>query len=361
MMKKRLSKKVWYGSEVDNEGNPVVPELAKDSDDLEGIHHGELYLHEADDKLSLWTRTLTNQVKPIGGLGGGGDLWKLMETETGEKYLFTEMNVVTQMGLTSFPSVENLELPSIYDGLVIDNQTIVWEVVDGVKTLVAKGSGSGEGTIKDVVVEGKGNAITNVELSADKTGLVFTKGLEFAEKKYVDDNFYNKTYVDNKFVTLDTYQSISGGKNFTGGLFVNGGEIKYNGRYWQLDGDLLVTGGITAFADRYSSTSIMDAIVTDEQTITVENINGVKTLKVIGGGSGSGVDENAVKEIIEKYNYLTLDKLPTATTSQKGIASFDPNSFNVSSGHVTFNGGKVKVVTSTPSSYESNTLYVIVG
>jgi hypothetical protein len=105
----------------------------------------------------------------------------------------------------------------------------------------------------------------------------------------------------------------------------------------------------------------MDPIVTDEQTIWVEDINGVKTLKVIGGGSGGGVDEDAVKEIIEKYNYLTLDKLPTSTTSVKGIASFDSNSFNVSSGHVTFNGGKVKVVTSTPSSYESNTLYVIVG
>lgn len=610
MMKKRLSKKIWYGSEVDNEGNPIVPELAKDSEDLEGIHHGELYLHEADDKLSLWTRTLTNQVKPIGGLGGGGDLWKLMETETGEKYLFTEMNVVTQMGLTSFASVEDLDLPSIYDGLVIDNQTIVWEVVDGVKTLVAKGGGSGSGTIKDVVVnvEGNANAITNVELSADKTGLVFTKGLEFAGKKYVDDtlkgylpltggtmlgsidmsvgsvikwgdnasligqnenlyitskkqlfiatgktgntispkaaiaangnmgiagsllvgqagystshtlyvkgnslfegsissdsvypridNFFslgsenlrfNNAYIQNicigkteineyqegvlriegnllvtggitafadqysstsimdalvcdeqtitveevdgvktlkvicetgnsideealkgiidgygfltevkakdsylgkndmaasaskakfdfdnneisttylkvvdaerRFVTTDTEQIIEVKKNFKGGLFVNGGEIKYNGSYWQLDGDLLVTGGITAFADRYSSTSIMDAIVCDERTITAEG--GI--LKVIGGGSSGGVDKEAVKEIIEKYNYLTLDKLPTATTSAKGIASFDSNSFNVSSGHVTFNGGKVKVVTSTPSTYESNTLYVIVG
>lgn len=361
MMKKRLSKKIWYGSDVDSEGKPVLPPLAKDSEDLEGLHYGELYLHIADDKLSLWTRTLTDQIKQIGGEGSGGELWKLMETESGEKYIFSAFDVATQKGITSFADGKMSNLPSIYDGLEIDNQTIVWEVVDGVKTLVAKASGSGEGTIKDVVVNGSGNAITDVTLSTDKTGLVFTKGMTFAEKSYLDNNFYNKTYIDSKFVTLDTYQSISGGKNFVGGLFINGGEIKYNASegYFQLDGDLLVTGGITAFADRYSSTSIMDAIVCDEQTITVEEVSGVKTLKVIGGGSGGGVDEDAVKDIIDSY--LKDDKLPVATTSFKGIASFDSNSFNVSSGHVTFNGGKVKVVASTPSTYESNTLYVIVG
>lgn len=212
--------------------------------------------------------------------------WEIKTTEQGEVYIFGKLPVILQSGLTSFADDGGVDLPSLYDGLVIDNETIIWdevteEVTDEegnvttkvVKVLKAKGSGIGEGTIKDIVVNGNGNALTAVGLSADKTGLVFTKGMTFAEKSYVDKTF----------VTLDTYQSISGGKNFTGGLFVNGGEIKYNGSYWQLDGDLLVTGGITAFADRYSSTSIMDAIVTDEQTITVEDINGIKTLKVIGG------------------------------------------------------------------------------
>ena len=285
-------------------------------------------------------------------------------------------------GLTSFIQ-DAFKIPGLYDGLPVDNQTIYWEEVDGVKVLKAKGSGNGEGTIKDVTVNGEGNALTSVSLSGDKKSLVFGKDKTFAEKTYldenfytkknVDDNFYNKTYldsnfakktyVDHNFVTLATSQTITGGKNFTGGLSVNGCELVYNSYYgyWKLTGDLLVTGGISTFSSdmSFSPSTIMDGIVCDGQTIKVENINGVKTLKVIGG-TGGGVDEQAVKQIIEKYNYLTLDKLPIATTSQKGIASFDSSSFSVSSGHVSFTGAKIKMVTSTPSSYESNTLYVMI-
>lgn len=287
MMKKRLSKKIWYGSEVDSEGVPVLPPLAKDSEDLEGLHYGELYLHIADDKLSLWTRTLTDQIKQIGGEGSGGELWKLKETENGEKYIFSVFDVATQKDFVSFADGKMVDLPTIYDGLVIDNQTIVWEVVDGVKTLVAKGGGNGSGTIKDVTVTGDGNAITNVELSADKTGLVFTKGLELAEKKYLDDNFYNRTWIDEHYVTLDTKQVISGEKNFTGGLLVKGNEIVWDERgFWKLDGDLLVTGGINSFADntKYTPSTVMNALVLDNQTL---DINEYGQLFVKNGGGAN--------------------------------------------------------------------------
>lgn len=316
-MKKRLSKTVWYGSEVDTEGNPVVPRLSEGADDLEGLHHGELYLHEADDNLSLWARTLTNQVKPIGGLGGGGSLWKLMKTESGEKYLFTELNVVTQMGITSYAQGENLKLPGIYDGLPIDNQTLYWEetteettdeegnvVTKVVKVLKSKGGGSGSGTIKEVVVNGLGNAITNVELSADKTGLVFTKGLEFATKKYLDENFYNKKYVDDTFVTLGKpNQIITSEKNFTGGLLVKGHEIVWDERgFWLLDGDLLVTGGITSFADnpKYTPSTVMNALVLDNQTL---DINEYGQLFVKTGG---GTNVEIVESLPSEYKKNTL-------------------------------------------------------
>lgn len=332
----------------------------------------------------------------VGGGGGGSSpngvfleksiwdkVWEIRTTEDGEEYIFGKLPVALQYGLTSFVDGGNLELQDIYDGLTIDNQTIYWEetiqettdeegnvIIETIKVLKAKG-GSGEGTISDISITGSGNAITDVSLNSDKTGLIFTKGLTFAEKSYLDENFFNKTYVnenfytkkqaDDKFVTLATSQTITGTKNFTGGLQVNGCELVYDSvnKYWKLEGDLLVTGGISSFADStaFSPSTIMDALVTDETTITKKN--GV--LEVIGGTGGGSVDEDAVKELIESYNYLTADKLPIATTSVKGIASFDSSSFSVSNGLVSFSGGKVKVVDDEPSSYESNTLYVIVG
>lgn len=172
MMKKRLSKKIWYGSDVDNEGNPVLPPLAIDSDDLEGLHYGELYLHIADDKLSLWTRTLTDQVKQIGGSGSGdGELWQLRQTDAGEPYLFSPFDVAVQRGLTSFVDGGSLDLPSIYDGLPIDNQTLYWEEVteevgtdeegnpiyETVKVLKAKGGGGVADSVHWDDIEGKPN------------------------------------------------------------------------------------------------------------------------------------------------------------------------------------------------------------
>ena len=196
-------------------------------------------------------------------------------------------------GLTSFIDNRTLNLPSIYDGLVIDNQTIVWEVVDGVKTLVAKGGGSGEGTIKDVAVTGLGNAITKVELSDDKTVLLFDKGLTFAEK----------TWVEKHYVTLDTSQTISGEKDFTGGLLVKGNEIVWDERgFWKLDGDLLVTGGIVSYADNptYTPSTVMNALVLDNQTL---DINEYGQLFVKNGG---GANVEIVEYLPSEYKENTL-------------------------------------------------------
>ena len=88
------------------------------------------------------------------------------------------------------------------------------------------------------------------------------------------------------YVTLSGTQTIIGEKNFTGGLKVNGSPIYYDTekKYWKLEGDLLVTGGVTMYGNEgtFTPSTIMDAIAVDGTTISKEG--GI--LKVIGDLSG---------------------------------------------------------------------------
>lgn len=317
MMKKRLSKKIWYGSDVDSEGKPVLPPLAKDSEDLEGLHYGELYLHIADDKLSLWTRTLTDQIKQIGGEGSGGELWKLMETESGEKYIFSAFDVATQKDFVSFADGKMVDLPTLYDGLPIDGQTIKWEKIkdeDGneVERLVAVGGG---GTAEKVTwdnIEGKPDfSIYATEDYVTSKGYLTKRDISVLRFEIGDETVWydpsdppmpNQITVsiptklsdlendfDLKYLSVDggelygdlwmrSYSDnygrriIFGDKQEDGEpyvylgededdeltLFANNGIVikvgdgsflRYNkdNGYWELDGDLLVTGGITSY------------------------------------------------------------------------------------------------------------------
>lgn len=225
------------------------------------------------------------------------NIWQLKETEDGEKYAWSAFNVVTQLGLTSFADGALLDLPGIYDGLPIDNQTLYWEETNGVRILKTKGSG--EGTIRDISISGSGNAITDVTLNSDETGLIFTKGLTFAEKSYLDNNFFNREYLNENFITKEKAtelfvtigtpdQEITSMKNFTGGLQVNGCELVYDSsrKHWKLTGDLLVTGGITAFASdtAFTPSTVMDALLLDENTLKRDSDG---RLTVVGGVGGS--------------------------------------------------------------------------
>lgn len=390
----------------------------------------------------------------LDGFAAIKNIWQLKETPSGEKYAWSAFNVVTQLGLTTFTDGSQLDLPQIYDGLPIDNQTLYWEETDGVKVLKAKGGGSGEGggVLSDITFIGNGNALTNAELSDDGSSIVFTKELTFVEKTYVDNNFYNKTYSDNNFAkaselsslqtsfndflngedvdttinkwkelesflsnmtesdnlatilsnkaektaleslsnvvetkwtkddtkilnwdtafgwgdhskagyALKTYvdetfigikgdYTIEGIKNFVGELQVNGCPIVYDAqkKYWKLEGDLLVTGGLSTFSSdlEFDPSTIMDGINCDGVTI---HVNEYGQLEVIGGGGE--VDEDAVKEIIESYSFATSAELP----------KFDTNDFSVSAGMVSLKGASVKIVSSSDSMSETDVLYVIV-
>lgn len=152
-------------------------------------------------------------------------------------------------------------------------------------------SSGGNGSIQfpNIVSSGDGNAFTTFILSEDKKLLTFVK--------------------DQKFVTENTAQTISGEKNFTGGLKVNYGNIYYDTgkQYWKLEGDLIVTGGITMFGSDSSfvPSTIMDAIEVDNVTIVKQN---GKLVAIGGGNNGSGSNEIEWKNIIEKPNWITEAK-----------------------------------------------------
>lgn len=75
--------------------------------------------------------------------------WELREKD-GVPYLFGKLPVVLQSGMTSYVADEAVDLPGIYDGLPIDNQTLKWvETTDEngavSRVLVTAGGGTGGG------------------------------------------------------------------------------------------------------------------------------------------------------------------------------------------------------------------------
>ena len=107
------------------------------------------------------------------------------------------------------------------------------------------------------------------------------------------------------YVTLSGTQTITGEKNFTGGLKVNGSPIVYDSRgFWKLEGDLLVTGGVSMYASdtEFTPSTIMDAIVVDNVTIIKQD----GKLVAIGGGTGGGLaDSVAWGNVLGKPSWIT--------------------------------------------------------
>lgn len=76
MMKKRLSKTIWYGTDVDSKGNPIIPPFTTDPSDLDGLHVGELFLHFANEQATLWSSDSTGNIVQIGG-AFGDEIYKI--------------------------------------------------------------------------------------------------------------------------------------------------------------------------------------------------------------------------------------------------------------------------------------------
>lgn len=328
--------------------------------------------------------------------------------DNGKEYLFLTKPLITAYGVTMYAGAD-VQVPSIYEGLPIDGVTIQWVdgklvatggkgtangiVVngdtytpneDGIITLPNYPSLSGyateqwvnntlggyatssslsqlsakvdnflEGTDTDGIINkwkelesflaGQTQTSTLAELlsvKADKSTTLAGYGITDAYTK----NDISGLLSD--YVTKSGAQDITGIKSFINGL--NIGDIlvkKHSDGVVELDGDLILTGSLTMFAQgSHTASTILDALPIDNTTLSKEG--GV--LSVIGGVGGGSVDgiilNGTTYSPNEETKLITLPNYPT-TLPASDVYSWakQPNkpsySFSELSSHPTTLGG----------------------
>ena len=85
---------LWYGSETDAEGNPIIPKISPSFEKrLEGLNEGEIYIHNDDNNPSIYIRTNKDRVVAI---SGGANIEEL------SKYFLRKDKEDTANGLITF-------------------------------------------------------------------------------------------------------------------------------------------------------------------------------------------------------------------------------------------------------------------
>lgn len=328
--------------------------------------------------------------------------------DNGKEYLFLTKPLITAYGVTMYAGAD-VQVPSIYEGLPIDGVTIQWVdgklvatggkgtangiVVngntytpneDGIITLPNYPSLSGYATEQWVnnTLSGYATSSSLSQLSAkvdnflegtDTDGIInkwkelesFLAGqtqtstlAELLSVKadkgttlagYGITDAYTKNDISGllaDYVTKSGAQDITGIKSFINGL--NIGDIlvkKHSDGVVELDGDLILTGSLTMFAQgSHTASTILDALPIDETTLSKEG--GV--LSVIGGVGGGSVDgiilNGTTYSPNEETKLITLPNYPT-TLPASDVYSWakQPNkpsySFSELSSHPTTLGG----------------------
>lgn len=418
MIKKRVNKINWHGSDLENNRAKAPNISSPGGNGLDGLNDGEIYVCNADEDPAIFIKTNKDKVARVGGNGSdsysrdqiddflGKKLDKVVwdrnleerVDDNGKEYLFLTKPLITAYGVTMYSGAD-VQVPSIYEGLPIDGVTIQW--VDG--KLVATG---GKGTANGIVVNGNTytpnedgiitlpNYPTSLEwdnisgkpswigstkpyYSWDEIGgkpSVFPTNWENVSDKpswigatkptYDFSEIQNKpttiagygitdAYTKNDisglladYVTKSGAQDITGIKSFINGL--NIGDIlvkKHSDGVVELDGDLILTGSLTMFAQgSHTASTILDALPIDNTTLSKEG----DVLSVIGGVGGGSVDgiilNGTTYSPDETTKLITLPNYPT-TLPASDVYSWakQPNkpsySFGELSSHPTTLGG----------------------
>lgn len=428
MIKKRVNKINWHGSDLENNRAKAPNISTPGGNGLDGLNDGEIYVCNADEDPAIFIKTNKDKVVKVGGNGSdsysrdqiddflGKKLDKVVwdrnieerVDDNGEEYLFLTKPLITAYGVTMYAS-KDVQVPSIFEGLPIDGVTIQW--VDG--KLVSTG---GKGTANGIVVNG--NTYT-----PNEDGIITLPNYPslsgYATKQWVNntlggyatssslsqlsakvDNFLEGTDTDgiiNKWKELESFltgqtqtstlaellsikadkattlagygitdaytkndisglladyvtksgaQDITGIKSFINGL--NIGDIlvkKHSDGVVELDGDLILTGSLTMFAQgSHTASTILDALPIDETTLSKEG-DVLSVIGGVGGGSVDGIILNGTTYSPDKATKLiTLPNYPT-TLPASDVYSWakQPNkpsySFGELSSHPTTLGG----------------------
>lgn len=244
-----------------------------------------------------------------GGGGGGGStdcgcLWELKYDTQGRAYIYSKLPVVTQYGITMYTDVGNVNLPSLYDGLPIDNSTIYWEETlddngNTIKVLKAKGGIDIDGTLDDYIF----NYLTNNNY-AQKSDLPNMS-------LYVTNDTFNNTINSLDFVDFNTYETINAIKNFKEGIEINGlGIYNIKDDIIYINGNVAIKGGLTTYTDdgNIDLPSLYAGIPVDGLTITKREDG---TLMLNPNLELGGLDEEALQKYLDDYNYAKLSDIPS--------------------------------------------------
>jgi hypothetical protein len=231
--------------------------------------------------------------------------WQLRSDSQGNEYIITKYPVLTQGSLTQYATLDPV-VPSIFEGIPYDNQTI-WFNPATQRVEVIGGTGGGEaGSVKWVNITGKPTWIGDAKPTYNWSEIQGEKP------------FYTKEEIASKYVTIDTEQEITALKHFTAGLSVGESKKKIyeeNGVVY-IDADVAVTGAMTFYATAGRTVStIMDAVAVDGITIKKEN----NVLKAIAG-AGSSFDENAMWSALSGSSDNQINK-SHLTTALDGYAT----------------------------------------
>lgn len=231
--------------------------------------------------------------------------WQLRSDSQGNEYIITKYPVLTQGSLTQYATLDPV-VPSIFEGIPYDNQTI-WFNPATQRVEVIGGTGGGEaGSVKWVNITGKPTWIGDAKPTYNWSEIQGEKP------------FYTKEEIASKYVTIDTEQEITALKHFTAGLSVGESKKKIyeeNGVVY-IDADVAVTGAMTFYASAGRTVStIMDAVAVDGITIKKEN----NVLKAIAG-AGSSFDENAMWSALSGSSDNQINK-SHLTTALDGYAT----------------------------------------